>query len=61
MKLVPILRLKVIRVKVMTNQMLRIKMRMSRMGMVTILKRGNINVVMDVAIIHVKVNDLRPC
>ena len=60
LKLMPIFKLKVIRVKVMTSQMLRIKMTMSRRGMVTILKRGNINVVMDVAIIQMKVNDLRP-
>jgi len=61
LKLMLIFRLKVIRVKVMTSQMLRIKMMIRRSGMVIILKSGNISVVMDVAIIQIKVSDLRPC
>jgi hypothetical protein len=61
LKLMPILRLKVIRVKVMTSQILRIKMMSRSRGMVTILNSGNINVVIDVAMIQMKVRDLRLC
>ena len=61
LKLILIFRLKVIRVKVMTSQMLRIKMMIRRSGIVIILKSGNMSVVMDVATIQMKVRDLRPC
>ena len=60
-KLIPISSLKVMRVKVMTSQMLSMKMRITRMGMVMMLKRGNISVETEVAMIHVKVSDLRLC
>ena len=60
-KLMPISSLKVMRVKVMTSQILRMKMRITRMGKVMMLKRGNISVETDVAMIHMKVNDLRLC
>jgi len=61
LKLMLIFRLKVIRVKVMTSQMLRMKMMIMMRGMVMMLNSGNISVVMDVAIIQIKVSDLRPC
>ena len=60
-KLMPISSLKVMRVKVMTSQILRMKMRISSSGIVMILKSGNISVETDVAMIQMKVSDLRLC
>lgn len=60
-KLMPISSLKVMRVKVMTSQMLSMKMKISNNGMEMMLKRGNISVETEVAMIHMKVSDLRLC
>jgi len=53
LKLIPIFKLKVIRVKVITSQILRMRIMSRRRGMVSTLKSGNIKVVTDVAMIQI--------